>query len=144
MAATSTIASFLMEGAAGTPMTWAKLVDIKDYPDMFGDPNQLQATTLSDHEHWYVEGVKDNSGALNFTANYDAATFSTLKGKEGTEGNYALWFGEGGTPVAPTGANGKFSFKGYLFVKLVGKGVDEVREMVVGIIPSTAITFAAS
>lgn len=141
--ATSTIHSFLMSGT-GTPLVYSKLLDIKDYPDMFGDPNQLQATTLSDTQHWYVEGVKDNSGALNFTANYDAATFNTIKALEGTEGNYALWFGEGGTPVAPDGHDGKFSFKGYPFVKLSGKGVDEVREMVVGIIPSTGITFAAS
>ena len=141
--ATSTIHSFLMSGT-GTPLLYSKLLDIKDYPDLFGDPNQLQATTLSDTQHWYVEGVKDNAGALNFTANYDAATFNTIKSSEGTEGNYALWFGEGGTPVAPDGHNGKFSFKGYPYVKLVGKGVDEVREMVVGIIPSTGITFAAS
>lgn len=141
--ATSTIHSFLMSGT-GTPLVYSKLLDIKDYPDLFGDPNQLQATTLSDTQHWYVEGVKDNAGALNFTANYDAATFNTIKSSEGTEGNYALWFGEGGTPVAPDGHNGKFSFKGYPYVKLVGKGVDEVREMVVGIIPSTGITFAAS
>ena len=141
--ATSTIHSFLMSGT-GTPLVYSKLLDIKDYPDLFGDPNQLQATTLSDTQHWYVPGVQDNSGALNFTANYDAATFNTIKGLEGTEGNFALWFGEGGTPVAPDGHEGKFSFKGYPFVKLSGKGVDEVREMVVGIIPSTAITFAAS
>lgn len=141
--ATSTIHSFLMSGT-GTPLVYSKLLDIKDYPDMFGDPNQLQATTLSDTQHWYVPGVQDNSGALNFTANYDAATFNTIKALEGTEGNYALWFGEGGTPVAPDGHEGKFSFKGFPFVKLSGKGVDEVREMVVGIIPSTPITFAAS
>lgn len=141
--ATSTIHSFLMKGT-GTPLVYAKLLDIKDYPDLFGDPNQLQATTLSDTQHWYVPGVQDNSGALNFTANYDAATFNTIKGLEGTETNFALWFGEGGSPVAPNGHEGKFSFKGYPFVKLSGKGVNEVREMIVGIIPSTAITFAAS
>lgn len=140
--ATSTIHSFLMSGT-GTPLVYSKLLDIKDYPDIFGEPNKLQATTQSDKEHWYVEGVKDNSGALNFTANYDAADFAAIKALEGTTGKFALWFGVDANGD-PDGHNGKFSFEGAPFARLVGKGVDEVREMVVGIIPSTGMTFAAS
>ena len=141
--AINTIASFLMEGT-GTPLAYAKLVDIKDYPDLIPAPENLDATTLTDHMRVYIPGVKDNGGNLEFTANYDAATFNTLKGKEGTEGNYAVWFGESGTPLAPDGSNGKFSFKGYLYVAKKGGGVNEVSEMTVGIIPTTAITFSAS
>ena len=141
--AINTIASFLMEGT-GTPLAYAKLVDIKDYPDLIPAPENLDATTLTDHMRVYIPGVKDNGGNLEFTANYDAATFNTLKGKEGTEGNYAVWFGESGTPLAPDGSNGKFSFKGYLYVAKKGGGVNEVSEMTVGIIPTTEITFAAS
>ena len=92
----------------------------------------------------YIPGIKDNGGNLEFTCNYDATTFSTLKGKEGTEGNYAVWFGETGTPLAPDGHNGKFSLKGYLYVAKRGGGVNEVSEMTVGIVPTTEITFAAS
>ena len=141
--AINTIASFLMEGT-GTPLAYAKLVDIKDYPDLIPAPENLDATTLTDHMRVYIPGVKDNGGNLEFTANYDAATFNTLKGKEGTEGNYAVWFGESGTPLAPDGSNGKFSFKGYLYVAKKGGGVNEVSEMTVGIVPTTEITFAAS
>lgn len=138
--ATSTIHSYLMKSTDGT--TYSKLLDIKDYPDIFGDPEQIQATTLSDKEHWYVEGVKDNSGALKFTANFDATDFNTVKTAEGTEAYFALWFGD--NAGTPDGHNGKFSFKGYPFASLSGKGVNDVREMIVGIIPSTGITFAAS
>lgn len=137
--AISTIGTYLMKSSDGS--TYTKWLDIKDFPDIFGDPNNLQATTLSDKEHWYVPGVQDNAGVLNFTANYTATDFSTVKSAEGTEAYFAIWFGEGGTPVAPDGHNGKFSFKGYPFAKLSGKGVDEVAEMVVGIVPSTKITF---
>lgn len=141
--AINTIASFLMEGT-GTPLAYSKLVDIKDYPDLIPAPENLDATTLTDHMRVYIPGVKDNGGNLEFTANYDAATFNTLKGKEGTEGNYAVWFGESGTPLAPDGSNGKFSFKGYLYVAKKGGGVNEVSEMTVGVVPTTEITFAAS
>lgn len=138
--ASSTIGSYLMKSSDGT--TYTKWLDIKDYPDMFGDPNQLQATTQSDKQHWYVPGVQDNAGMLNFTANYDATDFSTVKTAEGTEAYFAIWFGD--NAGTPDGHLGKFSFKGYPYAKLSGKGVDEVREMIVGIVPSTAITFAAS
>lgn len=142
--AISTISSFLMEGTGSGTLTWAKLIDIKDYPDMIPAPEQLDATTLTDHMRVYIPGVKDKGGNLEFTCNYDASNFSTLKAKEGVEGNYAVWFGESGTPAAPDGSHGKFSFKGYLYVVKKGGGVNEVSEMTVGIIPSSEITFAAS
>lgn len=142
MAATSTIHSFLMKGT-GTPLTYSKLIDIKDYPDMFGDPNQLQATTQSDTQHWYVPGVQDNSGMLNFTCNYDATDFAAIQALEGTESDFALWFGVDANGD-PDGHNGKYAFKGYPYAKLVGKGVDEVREMTVGIVPTTGVTFSVS
>ena len=141
MAATSTISSFLMKSTDGT--TYTKYVDIKDYPEMFGDPEQIQTTTLTNKKHTYVPGVQDSDGLLNFLANYDATDFATINGDKGSELYFAVWFGEnsGGTP---DGHDGKFSFKGYPFVKLNGKGVNEVREMTVGIVPTTEVSFAAT
>ena len=140
--AISTIKSFLMEGTGSGTLTWAKLLDIKDYPDIVPAPENLDATTLTDEYRVYIPGVKDNGGNLEFTCNYDAATFSTIRGKEGTESNFAIWFGD--NAGTPDGHNGKFSFKGYPYVTKRGGGVNEVSEMVVGIIPTTGISFSAS
>ena len=139
--AINTYGTYLMSGT-GTPLVYSKLVDIKDYPDLIQPPDNLDATTLSDDMRVYIPGIKDNSGNLEFTCNYDAATFSTLQALEGTEGDYAIWFGE--NAGTPDGSHGKFSFKGYLYVAQKGAGVNEVSEMTVGIIPSTVVTFAAS
>lgn len=139
--AINTYGTYLMSGT-GTPLVYSKLVDIKDYPDLIQPPDNLDATTLSDDMRVYIPGIKDNSGNLEFTCNYDAAEFSTLQALEGTEGDYAIWFGE--NAGTPDGSKGKFSFKGYLYVAKKGAGVNEVSEMTVGIIPSTVITFAAS
>jgi hypothetical protein len=79
---------------------------------------------------------------LNFTANYDPTDFNAVKSAEGTESHFAIWFGD--NAGTPDGHLGKFSFDGYPFAKLVGKGVDEVREMTVGIVPTTGITFSAT
>ena len=140
--AISTISSYLMEGSGSGTLTWAKLIDIKDYPDVIAPPEQLDATTLTDEQRWYIPGVKDNGGNIEFTANYTASDFSTIKGKEGTESNFAIWFGD--NAGTPDGHNGKFTFKGYPYVTKKGGGVNEVSEMTVGIIPTTAITFSAS
>lgn len=140
--AINTISSFLMKSTDGT--TYTKLLDVKDYPDIIPAPENLDATTLTDHMRVYIPGIKDNGGNIEFTCNYTASDFSTIKGMEGTEAYFAIWFGEGGTPVAPDGHNGKFSFKGYPYVSKKGGGVNEVSEMTVGIIPTTEISFAAS
>ena len=140
--AINTISSFLMKSTDGT--TYTKLIDIKDYPDVIPATENLDATTLTDHMRVYIPGIKDNGGNIEFACNYTASDFSTIKGLEGTEAYFAIWFGEGGTPVAPDGHNEKFSFKGYPYVSKKGGGVNEVSEMTVGIIPTTEITFAAS
>lgn len=139
--AINTIHSYLMKGT-GTPLTYAKLIDIKDYPDLIPAPENLDATTLSDEMRVYIPGIKDNGGAIEFTCNYSASDFSTIKATEGTEGDYAIWFGD--NAGTPDGHNGKFSFKGFPYVSKVGGGVNEVSEMKVGIIPTTEISFAAS
>lgn len=138
--AINTYGSYLMHSSDGT--TYTKLLDIKDYPDMIEAPEQLDATTLSDPMRVYIPGIKDVSGAMEFTANYSAADFAAVQALEGTEGYFAVWFGE--NAGTPDGSKGKFSFKGYPYASKSGGGVNEVSDMTVGIIPSTEITFAAS
>lgn len=138
--AINTYGSYLMHSTDGT--TYTKLIDIKDYPDMIEAPEQLDATTLSDPMRVYIPGIKDAGGAIEFTANYSAADFAAVQALEGTEGYFAVWFGE--NAGTPDGSKGKFSFKGYPYASKSGGGVNEVSDMKVGIIPSTEITFAAS
>ena len=126
------------------PDTWAKLVDIKEFPDLGGEPEMLETTTLSDNMQTYIAGIQSLDG-LTFTANYDMEDFQTLKALEGEENDYAGWCGGTGDAgsLTPDGSNGKFSFKGQLSVFPVGGGVNEVVDMSITIAPSTPITFAA-
>lgn len=140
--AINTCGSYLMEGTGSGTLTWAKLADVKDYPDLIQPPDNLDATSLSDYMRVYIPGIKDTGGNIEFTSNYDATVFSTIKGKEGTESNFGVWFGD--NAGTPDGHNGKFTFKGYPYVAKKGGGVNEVSEMTIGIIPTTAITFSAS
>lgn len=140
--AISTYKVFLMK-KGDTGDTWSKLVDIKEFPDLGGEPEMLETTTLSDKMQTYIAGIQSLDG-LTFTANYDMATFKTLKALEGKKASYAVWFGgtEASGTVTPTGDNGKFSFDGELSVYPNGGGVNEVVGMTVSIAPSTVINFA--
>lgn len=140
--AISTYKVFLMHKAAAED-AYTKLIDIKEFPDLGGEPEMLETTTLSDKMQTYIAGIQSLEG-LSFTANYDKADFSKLKAIEGKKEKYAVWFGgsESGGVVTPDGSNGKFSFDGELSVYPVGGGVNEVVDMNITIAPSTVITFA--
>lgn len=140
--AISTYKIFLMVKGSGD--TYSKLIDIKDFPDLGGAPEMLETTTLSDNMQTYIPGIQ-SLDALEFTANYTKADFTTLKAMEGSEKDFAVWFGgtESGGVLTPDGTDGKFEFKGQLSVFPVGGGVNEVVDMTITIAPSTPITVGA-
>lgn len=141
--AISTYKVFLMKKGTSAD-TYEKLVDIKEFPDLGGEPEMLETTTLSDNMQTYIAGIQSLDG-LSFTANYDMTDFQKLKALEGKTDSYAVWFGgqESNGVVTPDGSNGKFEFDGQLSVYPVGGGVNEVVDMNISIAPSTPITFSA-
>ena len=138
---TSSYKTFLMYKNAST---YEKLVDIKDFPDLGGAPEMLETTTLSDGMQTYIEGIQSQD-ALEFNINYTLEIYNKILGLKGKETEFAVWFGgtESEGTVTPTGDEGKFEFKGYASIRVTGKGVNEVREAVVSIAPSTPITLGA-
>ncbi len=138
--AISTYKVFLMYKASASA-DYTKLVDIKEFPDLGGEPEMLETTTLTDGMQTYIPGIQ-TLDSMTFTANYTKTDYTTLKGLEGTEKSYAVWFGGtvSGTTVTPTGSDGKFAFDGQLSVYANGGGVNEVVNMTISIAPSTPIT----
>ena len=108
----------------------AKVVDIKDFPDLIGEPNMLETTTLSDGMQTYIPGIKA-SDMMTFTFNYDKTVFQSVKADEGKALFYELAFSDGST----------FTWQGQHTVGLPGKGVDEVLEATINIAPSTEVAF---
>lgn len=121
-----------MQGTGTTPLTWAKLVDIKDFPDLGAAPEPIETTTLSDFARTYIPGI-ENTEQKTFTCNYTATDYATLAALKGTEVNVAIWFGgtESQGVVTPDGSAGKFEGKGYIDVFVAGAGVNEVVNMTV-------------
>ena len=110
-----------------------KVVDIKDFPDLIGDPNMLETTTLSDGQVTNIPGIK-SSDMLTFTCNYTKADFTAVNADASTPMFYALEFSDGS----------KFTWQGQHTCGVPGKGVDEVIEFTINIAASTPVEFEAA
>lgn len=143
--AISTYKVFLMHKPSTEGATYTKLVDIKEFPDLGGEPEMLDTTTLSDGAFTYIPGIQSMEG-MTFTANYTLATFAALKALEGQDLDLAVWFGAtvADGVATPTGSDGKFEFKGRLTVFANGGGVNEVVNMTISVAPSTVIKQTAT
>lgn len=106
----------------------AKVVDIKDFPDLMGEPNMLETTTLSDSAQTFIPGIK-SMDIMAFTYNYTKADFDKVKADEGKPLHYELEFSDGSA----------FVWQGSHTATLPGKGVDEVIEAGISIAPSTSV-----
>ena len=111
----------------------AKVVDIKDFPDLIGEPNMLETTTLSDEAVTNIPGIK-SSDMLTFTCNYTKEDFTAVNEKADKPLHYALEFSDGS----------KFTWQGQHTCGVPGKGVDEVIEFTINIAASSAVKFEAA
>ena len=107
-----------------------KVVDIKDFPDMIGDPELIETTTLSDAQVTNIPGIK-SSDTLTFTCNYTKADFTAVNALANKPLFYELSFSDGS----------KFTWQGQHTCGLPGKGVNEVVEFTINIAASTSVEF---
>ena len=141
----STYKTFLMIGSGTDTISYSKLCDIKDYPDLGGSPDLIDMTTLSNRSKIGVPGIQNND-ALSFTINYNPTVYTTLKGYcDGNKYHFAVYFGgtESGSTVTPTGDDGKITFDAMADIFISGKGVNEGREMTLTLTPTTDFAFSA-
>ena len=110
----------------------AKVVDIKDFPDLIGEPELLETTTLSDAQVTNIPGIR-GSDLLTFTCNYTSADFAKVKADEGKTQYYVLEFSDGSS----------FNWQGQHTCGLPGKGVNEVVDFTINIAVSSPVNFTA-
>ena len=110
----------------------AKVIDIKDFPDLIGEPEMLETTVLASDVQTFIPGVKSLS-TLTFTYNYTKEDFAKVEADANKELHYVLEFADGS----------KFSWTGQHTSGLPGKSVNEVLEATVNIAASSAVTFSA-
>lgn len=129
--AESTIGTWLFQGTAKDSVS--ELCRIKDYPNLWGESNQLETTDLRCKSQTFVDGVKQAGDSSDFTLNYNIDVYKAVKAKANVEGYYELRFGD------ENGTAGRFGWAGKHDISLDGKGVNEVREMILSVTKSSDI-----
>ena len=125
--AISTYKTELHNGATSSG-DFTKFCDIKNYPDLFGEPNEIETTTLSDDQQTFIPGIK-TSQKLPFTINWEKEIAKKIKEMEGKESFWKVKFQDGT----------EFAFGGYPSLGVPGGEVDGVVEATLTITPSTTI-----
>ena len=117
--------------ASGTGTAYVELTNLQEIPDLGGDVEAIEITTLADAAHMYTDGLKNYGDSLAFKFLYEGAQFETLNGLIGSTG----WKVE-----LPDGA--ACTFDGTSSVKLDGVGVNAALTYTLSIKPNSEMLWA--
>lgn len=135
----STYKTYLMIKSGST---YSKLIDIKSFPDLGGEPERIDVSTLSDKVRKYTAGMQSMS-SFQFKANYIAADYQKIVSLEGKQSEYAIWLGATSSngQDTPTGSDGQWSWTGDISVFKAGGDVNGSQDMTITAFPSTDFTY---
>lgn len=107
------------------------LTNLQEIPDLGGDTEAIEITTLADGAHIYTDGLKNYGDSLGFKFLYEKEQFSVLNALSGAnEWKVALPDGE------------TCSFSGTSSVKLDGAGIASALTYTLSVKPNTEMIWA--
>lgn len=63
---------------AGSESTYTDLTNLQEIPDLGGESEAIEITTLADAAHMYTDGLLNYGDSLGFKFLYEKEQFSTL------------------------------------------------------------------
>ena len=115
----------------GDESAFVELTNLQEIPELNGDTEAIEITTLADAAHKYTDGIKNYGDALAFKFLYESEQFMTLNGLAGEK----EWQVELSDETTCT-------FSGSCNVKLDGVGVNAALTYTLYIRPSTEMAWA--
>lgn len=115
----------------GTGGTYTELTDLQEIPELGGEAESIEITTLADSAHMYTEGIKNYGDSLAFKFLYTKEQFNTLN---------ALTDSTGWKVELPDGL--ACTFTGKASVKLDGIGVNAAVTYTLSVKPDSEMIFA--
>ena len=115
----------------GSEGQYTALTNLQEIPELGGDSEAIEITTLADAAHMYTDGIKNYGDSLSFTFLYENTQFETLNALTGS----TSW--QVKLPDETT-----CSFTGTSSVKLAGVGVNSALTYTLNIKPNSAMTWA--
>lgn len=114
----------------GEEETYTQLTNLQEIPELGGDTEAIEITTLADAAHMYTDGIKNYGDSLSFKFLYETAQFKTLSELEGT---YS-W-------IVSLPDDTECKFDGSCSVKLDGVGVNAALTYTLNIKPSSEMVW---
>lgn len=110
-----------------------ELTNLQEIPELGGDTEAIEITTLADAAHMYTDGIKNYGDSLGFKFLYEAAQFEELNATTGS----SSW-----KVQLPDGAT--CSFGGTCSVKLDGVGVNAALTYTLNVKPNSEMVWGTN
>ena len=110
---------------------YTELTNLQEIPELGGDAEAIEITTLADSAHMYTDGILNYGDSLAFIFLYEKTQFTTLQGLTGSV-DWKVSLPDDST----------CSFSGTCSVKLAGVGVNAALTYTLSIKPNSAMTWA--
>ena len=110
-----------------------ELTNLMEIPELGGDTEAIEITTLADAAHTYTDGIKNYGDSLAFKFLYEAEQFQTLNGAAGEQNEWKVELPDGVT----------CTFGGTCSVKLDGVGVNAALTYTLAVKPNTEMVWGA-
>lgn len=114
----------------GSTGEYTELTNLQEIPELGGDSEAIEITTLADAAHMYTDGIKNYGDSLAFIFLYETNQFETLQSLVGA----SSWMVE-----LPDGTSCTFS--GTSSVKLSGVGVNAALTYTLAIKPNSEMVW---
>lgn len=116
---------------AASGENYIELTNLQEIPELGGDAEAIEITTLADAAHMYTDGILNYGDSLAFIFLYEKTQFTQLQALEGSQ-NWKVSLPDDST----------CSFSGTCSVKLAGVGVNAALTYTLSIKPNSAMTWA--
>ena len=116
---------------SGETSQYTALTNLQEIPELGGDSEAIEITTLADVAHMCTDGIKNYGDSLEFKFLYDKTQFTTLNALTGS----VSW-----QVKLPDDAT--CSFTGTGSVKMDGVGVNAALTYTLAVKPDSAMTWA--
>jgi hypothetical protein len=115
----------------GSTGEFVELTNLQEIPELGGDTEAIEITTLADGAHMYMDGIKNYGDSLAFKFLYEKAQFATLNGLATSQ----TW-----KVALPDGES--CTFDGTCSVKLDGVGVNAALTYTLAVKPNSEMVWA--
>lgn len=115
----------------GSGDSYTELTNLQEIPELGGEVEAIEITTLADAAHTYTDGLLNYGDSLAFKFLYEQEQFTTLNALEGVQ-NWKVELPDGAT----------CTFGGTCSVKLDGVGVAAALTYTLSVKPNSAMAWA--